>query len=206
MTRWSAPGRTRVRRVMAVLAFGLLVTAAACSGDEGDDDTTPPPTQTIPSSTGDECADPVGDLTLGSSSEPRAEPAGIDIVEASAVLSDDQLDVRFTTAGPINLVPAPSFVIAQGIPFQPLSFEVRVVRDEQTGNWGVTIITWPQEEQQRAVLTQPVVDNNTISFSLPASELPPLANYLSFGATSDVPDVGVVIDDCSSLNQPPTTG
>jgi hypothetical protein len=188
--------------VGAVMACLLVV---ACSDDD-DPTTTPPPSQTFPSSTGDECADPVGDLSLRSEPEPLSEPSGVDIVESVAELVGDDLEVTFTTVGSIASAPSPTFVVGQGVPFEPFSFEVRAVRDDATDNWAVTVFTWPQAEQRRAIAVQPVVTDNTIVFSVPAAELPPLANSLTFGASSRLPgDAGIVIDDCSSLSQTTTT-
>jgi hypothetical protein len=198
-------GRSAVPKWVWVVVAVAGVLVAGCSDDD-DPTTAPPPSQTLPSSTGDRCDDPVGDLTLGTASAPRADPPGVDLVEAVADLDDDQLVVTITTAGAIDSAPSPSFIVGQGLPFEPFSFEIRLVRDDATGSWATTVITWPQVEQQRAIAVQPTVEGATITFTVPSSELPPLANYLTFGSSSRLPDgTGIVIDDCSSLSQAATT-
>jgi hypothetical protein len=191
--------------VVSIFMVGLL---ASCGGgtDEGVDVPTPPPTP--PSSTGDFCTDPTGDLSSDASADEGtgSAPAGLDIVSASAELGADRVVVRFDTNGEIASLVSPTFVVAQGNPFDALSFELRVVRDDSTATWAITLITWAEGEQRRSIVTEPVVSGSTLEFEVPTEALPPLANYLLFGATAEVDGQGIVFDDCSSLDVAPTPG
>jgi hypothetical protein len=182
----------------------LAVLAAGCSSD----DDAPEGTQTsLPQANGDSCEDPAGDV----SSDIRpggggTEQPGIDITIADAVLTDDnQLDLTFTTAGPITQTPGTTFAVAQGAPLTPLAFEIRAVVDDG-GDWGVSAITWDSVERATPVPVEPQVNGNVLTFTVPMDELPPLGLFLSFGASSVVDGAGRVIDDCSSLSTAPTVG
>ena len=109
------------------------------------------------------------------------------------------LAVRFETAGPVATVPTPTFVVAQGDPLEPFSFELRLTRE--LDRWEVTLVTWPDAREKRQLLTTPVVaEGSTVSVEVPLDALPPIALSLQFGAASEVPRGVFVIDDCSSLN------
>jgi hypothetical protein len=190
------------------VALGLLV-PLACSDDNGEEDADPDPSvfETVPSSDGDECVDAEGDLSADASAAEGvgSDPAGIDLVRASALAEGDDLVVRFETVGPIEEAPDPSFVVAQGTAGDELGFEIRAVRGE-TGNWALTLIRWDEQGEQRTSITDPVVvEGNTLSYSVPLSSLPPLALYLAFGSTARVPGVGTVFDECSPFDDAPTT-
>jgi hypothetical protein len=192
---------TALRRGLAVaatvvLAGGVLV---GCGGSDGSAGNVAATTTTlVPSSQGDSCSDPTGDLDLPagvSASTPGL--SGVDLVSASAKVDGDQLAVSLTTAGPIDAAPAATYVVAQGDPLGQYSFELRMVHG--TDGWTTTLVTWPQqvETRQKLPLT-PKVDGATVSASLPLSSLPPIAQAMQFGATASVGGL-VVVDDCSSL-------
>jgi len=186
----------------AVAGLALLVAVAggcSSSGDGSAADTTSATSSTlVPSSSGDSCTDPTGDLDLPvgvSASSPGL--SGVDLVSASATVDGDQLAVSITTAGPVDAAPAATYVVAQGDPLGALSFELRLVHG--TDGWTTTLITWPQqvETRQKLALT-PTVDGATITTAVPLSSLPPISLAMQFGATATV-DGLVVVDDCSSL-------
>jgi hypothetical protein len=199
--RGSGSARSRrARRLLVGPVVGLVVLAlvAGCSSDEGGTDTTAP-LGTVPSSTGDSCTDPAGDLDLpvGVTADTPGL-AGVDLVAAEAVVDGDRLDITFTTAGPVDEAPAATYVVAQGDPLGSLSFELRMVRG--AGGWDTTLITWPGGvEERRALALTPTVVGDELRISLPLEGLPPVALVLQFGASADVGDA-IAIDDCSSLD------
>lgn len=196
---------SKVRFVVAALLLVGLLAACSSGSDGGEDASTSMPTP--PSSSGDSCTDPTGDVTgdSGPVVDAVGGAAGIDLAAAAATLDGDRVVVRFTTAGVIDEAVSPSFVVAQGNPYDPFSFEVRAVRDDATSAWKVILITWSQSEQRRPLDVPTTVAGNTLSFALARELLPPLANYLSFGATARVGGA-VVFDDCSSLLPPTSAG
>lgn len=182
-----------------LLAFGSV---SACSGEDAkqaSDTTDLVVNPTAPSSQGDACSDPRGDLDAGAIDDPAvlAPLAGIDLIDASARPVDDLLEVKIRTDGPIALVPGATFYVAQGQPLDPLSFEMRLT--ETGGAWTFTLITWSPNEQRRPLDIVPTVDENTLSFSVPLSDLPPIALMLGFGSSVKATDGTIVMDDCSSL-------
>ena len=85
---------------------------------------------------------------------------------AEAAVDGDVLAVRFETAGPVETVPTPTFVVAQGDPLQPFSFELRLTRE--LDRWEVTLVTWPDAREKRQLLTTPVVaEGSTVSVEVP---------------------------------------
>lgn len=193
---------------MAASMLVAVLATAGCSGSsEGDDEPTPS-MPVVPSSDGDSCEDQVGDLSADARAQSGTgtEPAGIDIVAASTRLDGDDLVITFTTAGPIDSTASPMFAVAQGNPFGPLSFEVRTEREGASGGWSTTLITWDQSEQRRSIVSQPTVDGATITWSIPAEDLPPLASLMLFGATAADVAGALVFDDCSALSSAPTVG
>lgn len=191
----------RPARVALAVAALVATVAVGCgspaqTGPEVAATSTP-----VLSSNGDSCTDPTGDLDVTTAVDARtlATLAGIDLTDASATVNGDNLDVSFTTAGPINLVPGASFVVAQGEPLQPLGFELRAT-DEPAG-WTVLLITWPQNEKRTPLAITPTVEGNRLTYPVALSVLPPIARALQFGTTVTLPDGNVVIDDCSSLDQ-----
>jgi hypothetical protein len=196
--------RGRVGRALALAALvAVTAGAAACSDEGGDDTVLPTVLPTVPSGTGDRCADESGDLDLPVGVDPSevAPFAGIDLVDASALVEGEQLVVSFTAAGPIDDVPSPTFVVAQGEPLQALSFELRLAPGDD-GGWDAVLVTWPSSREDREpVAVDVVVDGSTLRTALPLDGLPPIARTMQFGATSEPEDGLVVIDDCSNLTR-----
>jgi len=189
-------GPARVAALLGVLALSV----AGCSGDGSDDGAAAETSTTlVPSSTGDRCDDPTGDLDAhGASGDVLASLSGIDLVRASAEVDGEELLVRFEVAGPVADVADPTFVVAQGDPLEPLSFELRLGR---TGDaWSSTLVTWPSgREERRDAEIAVEVDEATVSAAVPLSALPPIALSLQFGAAAVLPDATIAIDDCTSL-------
>lgn len=190
-----------LRRGVAVAAVVVLagVGMAACSSDDKGTDAAAGATSTlVPSSEGDSCTDPSGDLDLPagvSASTPGL--SGVDLVSSSAKVDGDQLAVSMTTAGPIDEAPAATYVVAQGDPLGQFSFELRMVHG--TDGWTTTLITWPNkvETRQKLAIT-PKVDGATLTMSVPLSSLPAISLAMQFGSSATV-DGAIVVDDCSSL-------
>ncbi len=184
--------------VLAVVAL-LAGIGAGCSSDGKGSDAAPGSTSTlVPSSSGDSCNDPSGDLDLpvGVSADTSGLP-GVDLVTASATVAGDQLAVTMTAAGPIDAAPAATYVVAQGDPLGQLSFELRMVHG--TDGWTTTLVTWPDRvESRQQVPVTPEVAGSTVTTSVPLSSLPPISLAMQFGATATV-DGLIVVDDCSSL-------
>lgn len=188
----------------AIAMSALLGLLTGCTGGAKDATENVRETPTVASSNGDSCTDAKGDLDVGTLDDPSvlASLAGIDLTEASARPNGDVLEVRFTTAGPINLVPSATFIVAQGNPFQPLSYELRAVK--QGDAWQVVLVTWDQAEQRKPLGIAPAVSGNQLSFAVPLTDLPPVASLLQFGTSATVPGGKLVIDECSSLTAPST--
>jgi hypothetical protein len=196
----------KVNKVLSLLVLSFVVLGvAACSGDDsGETDAAPLPS--VQPSTGDECADPVGDLTSDArSTGVGSEPSGVDLTAGSARVEGDQLAVQFTTAGPVTATPGTTFALAQGTPFTAYAFELRMTAGEG-GLWDIEVITWDTEERKTSVPIRPTVSGNTLSVDVPLSALQPLALYLQFGSSGTLEGVGRVVDDCSSLSTVPTVG
>jgi hypothetical protein len=203
----TTPRRQPRRLRRGLVAIGLvvgLIAGTACTDDGDGDATTPPSTAvTVPSSTGDRCTDDSGDLDLPVGVDPSNTVPfnGIDLVDVAGEVQGDDLVLSFTTAGPIEYVPSPTFVVAQGEPLQALSFELRVIRGDD-GGWDGILVTWPSSREEREPIALDVqVDGTTLTTSLPLDRLPPIARTLQFGAASESQDGLVVIDDCNNLTQ-----
>lgn len=192
-------GRRPVAGAAAIVVLVVGLAAACSSGDKGSEATATTTTSTlVPSSTGDSCTDPTGDLDLPAGvSAATVGLSGVDLVSASATVDGDQLAVKMTMAGPIDAAPAATYVVAQGDPLGALSFELRMVHG--TDGWKTTLVTWPgQVETRQQVPVTPTVDGSTLTSTVPLSSLPPIALAMNFGATATVNDA-IVVDDCSSL-------
>ncbi len=202
--------------IAAVVAIVIGSLTMACSGDDGGAGSstsvvTVDPVAQIPSSDGDSCVDPIGDIgdVAGMTVEQGtlSEPAGIDLVEVSATVDGDMLDVEFNTAGPIDTVPNAQFVLSQGEPFQSTAYEFRAQR-EALGPWELIAVSWDTGKEVRtSVAVAPTVEGATLRFSVPRDQLPPIATYLAFGASAEVADgadkdelADVVFDECSRLS------
>jgi hypothetical protein len=183
---------------VALVVLGASL-GAACGSDGGSDGGAATTSTLVPSSSGDSCTDPTGDLDLpvGVSADAPGL-SGIDLVEASATVDGDQLDISITTAGPIDQAPAGTYVVAQGEPLGAYSFELRMVHGSD--GWSSTLITWPSATEARQSLpVTPTVDGRTLTARVPLSSLPNIALAMQFGSSATVGDA-IVIDDCSSLN------
>jgi hypothetical protein len=198
MSATGAPRRWTSRSLAVAVALVLALAVAGCSSDDEAD--APPATGgTVPSSTGDACTDPVGDLDLpvGVTADSPGI-SGVDLVEAEAVVEGDVLAITITTAAPIDDAPSPTFVVAQGDPLGALSFELRMERGAD--GWESTMITWPNSTEQRQPIdVEPTVEGDELRASLPLEGLPPIALVIQFGASAEVGNA-VAIDDCSSLD------
>jgi hypothetical protein len=183
-----------------VLVAASLAVTGCSDADEGEAQAPATATTLVPSSTGDRCDDPRGDLDVppGVPEDALGALAGIDLVTAAATVEGEELQVAFDVAGPIADVAAPTFVVAQGDPLESLSFELRLARTDAA--WASELITWPsgREERRDAGLVV-VADGARLTTALPLAELPPIALSLQFGAAAELSDGLVVIDDCSSL-------
>ncbi|MCU0311473.1 MAG: hypothetical protein MUE36_11090 [Acidimicrobiales bacterium] len=194
----------RPRLAALAVVVGLVVTSvgsAGCSGSDDGDAAAPSTSAVVPSSSGDRCDDPTGDLDVPAGVPPEVLPAlaGIDLVTAEATVEGEQLAVRFEVVGPVADVPDPTFVVAQGDPLDPLSFELRIAR--RADQWQVTLITWPDAREKRQLVAAPVTAaDGTVAVDVPLAGLPPIALTLQFGATAEVSPSIVVFDDCSNLN------
>lgn len=191
------------RRALAAVALGaVLLVPLGCSSSGGGDGgsatpTTGGSTTLVPSSTGDRCTDPTGDVDAPAGADVVAL-AGIDLTTMSALVQGDQLVVDMQAAGPVAAAPDPTFVVAQGDPLQPLSFELRM--EPTGGTWKATLITWPSGAEVRKVLDQPVtVGERSVGITVPLALLPPIALSMQFGASSQVSPNVFAIDDCTSL-------
>ncbi len=194
----------RVPRGRAVAAaLGLLgaVVLAGCSGSGDSEPAATAFSTLVRSSPGDRCLDPAGDLDIpaGVPAEARAALDGVDLTLGEAAVEGELLRVRFEVVGAVADALDPTFVVAQGDPLQPLSFELRLIR--RAGAWQVVLITWPDGREQRRVVSTPVTaSGRTVAVGVPLAMLPPIALSLQFGATAEISPTLVVIDDCSSLN------
>jgi hypothetical protein len=211
------PQEEAVVRKVTLLAAGLLLSLTACSGSGNDASTvTPPPNNgtVAPTTRGDVCDDPTGDLGTDAkvAAGTLSEPAGIDLVRAEAELTDTSLKVTYRTAGPVNLVEEPLFLMEQGVPGQDVSFELRASPLGPGTPWTLRLITFRAgQEQSPITLPTPItVSGDTVSYEVSRRDLPPVATLIwQFGSTAgnpSDPDVTVVFDDCSSLSKSvPTT-
>ncbi len=197
----------RARALFAVVVVAAALAAGACSNDDdGGSATTTSPGPVAPMSTGDVCTDPTGDLGEDVQAEGTlTEPAGVDLVEASAELTDAGLEVRFETAGPVALAPQPEFFVFQGPPALPQSFEVQAARADD-GSWSVRLVTYTSGASTAELAVPVTAEGTTVSFTIPTADVPPVGTLLwSFGARA-VPEPGrSVLDDCDPLASGGTT-
>jgi hypothetical protein len=209
--------------VLAVVASGL----AGCGGD----DEAAPPVETfaveVPDEVDEVCEDRVADLTTMSeqrdeNGEPvvlpgtTAEPAGIDLVRASARLTPEQLTITWETAGDPGTAPSPWFTLIQGTPGTLTSWGVRVDQDDD-GTWRTSVLTPRPVDDPRGIITSqeettvldvvPTVDADGVAVVIPADAVPPAITLAwLFGATAGEGD-DTVFDDCSTLfGDPGATG
>ena len=73
--------------------------------------------------------------------------------------------------------------------------------------WGLTLITFKGGEQRKALSTAVLVQGNTITYTVPLNDLPPIATLQwTFGSTSTAANNTVTFDDCNSFTAPPDAG
>jgi hypothetical protein len=205
--------RGRVGLLALVAAVGLG--AGACSPINHSSATTSTVGQqtTLAKNKGYTCHDPAGDISVDPSAAGKlTEPAGIDLVTASALVQGDALAVTFTTQGPISSVAQPLFDVQSGDPSTApdLSFELRaqpVDPANPAGTWGVVLHTFKGGNETKTDLGVPVtVQGNTLSYTVPLNQIPAVASLQwQFGASSSQPNGSVPFDDCSSFSAETTT-
>lgn len=169
--------------------------------------TLPPPTD------GARCTDPEGDLSDSAQvvAGSLTEPAGVDLLAAEADVSDTDMTVTFTTAGPIADAPEPMFSVGQGPPGLEASFELRIA-PASNGRWTASLITWQDEdggvrESDPRPLSAPVtVEGEQLRVTVPLSELPKIVTLVwQFGAAAKLPPPpgattrAVILDDCNNM-------
>ncbi len=197
----------------AVAIAACLVTLSACSGGSDGGSATPNtigPQSSLAESKGFRCEDPKGDL--GSAIKgvgTVSEPAGIDIVVAEAKVDGTVLAVTYEMAGDPNAAPSPFVDLLQGdITAPDFSFELRGAPISGTAvraPWGLTLITFKGGEQRRGLDTAVTVSGNTVSYSVPLAEIPPIATLQwTFGSSSTADNGTVIFDDCNSFTAPGT--
>lgn len=209
----SAPVGSRV--LVALLALALLAGAACSSSDDATLPdgvaivTLPPPTD------GANCTDPTGDIgdTAKEIAGALSEPAGIDIVRARADVSDTEMVVTYTMAGPVAAVAKPTFYLSQGVSGQEASFELRAEPTATNGPWSVDLITWDRNERggltesPRRPLAAPVtVTDDELTYTVSLTEIPKIVTLVwQFGASAELPPEGtatnprIVLDDCNNM-------
>lgn len=207
------PARPIVGRVVAGIAVALsLVTVAACSGGSGTNVETPStigPQSSLAESKGFRCVDPKGDLSIALTGVGTlTEPAGVDMVVAEAKVDGDNLVVTYQMAGDPVGAPQPFVTLLQGdIAAPDYSFELRAepISGSPPGTpWGLTLVTFKGTEQRRALNTAVVVQGDTITYSVPLSDIPPIATLQwTFGSASTAANKTVTFDDCNSFSAPP---
>lgn len=161
-----------------------------------------------PVTSGASCQDPTSDISDLASDivGTLTEPAGIDLVAVTAEVSETELTVTFTTAGPIASVSRPEFLVSQGVSGQEPSFELRAKPTSAGGPWSLNLITWVKNggglaEAPRKPLAAPVtVQDNTLTYSVALTDLPRIATLIwQFGATAQLPSNENVLDDCNNM-------
>jgi hypothetical protein len=188
----------RARRATVALVLGALVAAASGACSSSQDPPMPEGISTVtlpPPTDGANCTDPKGDISDSAQqvAGTLSEPAGVDLVAAEAAISDTDMTITFTSAGPIADAPEPIFYVSQGPSGLEASFELRI-QPASTGAWTVGVITWAEEaggvrESAPRSLGVPVtVEGNELSFTVPLTELPKIVTMVwQFGASASLP-------------------
>jgi hypothetical protein len=192
-----------------VLAGALTVSAVACSPrTNGRSSTTVGQQTTLTGSKGYTCHDPKGDISTNPDPNVKGtltQPSGIDILVASTLVTGDELQVKFQTAGPIADVAQPLFDVESGdlSAATAQSFELRAqpIGDQgAAGQWAVTLHTFQGTEKKTELSVPVVVDGNTLSYSVPLSKLPPILSLQwQFGTSSEQSNGSTPFDDCNSF-------
>jgi len=186
-------------------AVAALVLLVACSSGGTGDEAAEPAALTVPTPPpgGDRCSDVTGDLGESTKeSGTLGEPAGIDLVETSAELTDAGLEVRFRVAGPPGSVPDPTFFVFQGPSGRAGSFEIQT--ELEAGSRVVTLITYDgTTTATRTTLPVPVVvEGDEVSYVVPPELVPPIVTrYWAWGSRAPVGAGVTLIDDCDPFAQ-----
>jgi hypothetical protein len=205
----------RAVELVAVLAAALAATAlSACSASTSSSTaSTLGPQTTVSNTHGYTCVDPKGDISLDpkSSAGKLTSPAGIDILTASAHQVGSNLEVQLVTAAPITTAPGPLFDIELGdISVAPdQSFELRARpanADKPAGEWVVELHTFKNGSESTTDLTTAVhFVGNTMSYSVPLSQLPPIVTLQwQFGTSASFANGTTPFDDCNSFSAAPS--
>lgn len=200
---------TRLPATLGVGVLALLAVATSCSST---DDAQMPENVNLgtlpPVTAGASCQDPTGDISdLASDvAGTLTEPSGIDLVSVTADVTDTDLTITYTTAGPVAAVSNPVFLVSQGVSGQEPSFELRAKPTAAGGAWTLTLITWAKdggglaEAPPRTIATPVTVQDNTLSYTVALTDLPRIATLIwQFGATAQLPSNEYVIDDCNNM-------
>ena len=198
-------------RSPAIALVAAVLVASACSSDTAADVEMPEGVNigTLPLVTdGARCEDPTGDISAVASevNGTLTEPAGIDLVSVTAEVSDTELVVTYTTAGPIAAVGTPEFLLSQGVSGQAPSFELRAKPTSATGQFGLNLITWNKsgaglaEAPARPIATAVTVEGNTLRYAVALTDIPRIATLIwLFGASAQLPSNDFVLDDCNNM-------
>jgi hypothetical protein len=195
-----------------VAGVGVLAACSPSQSSSSAGDTIGSQT-TIGPSRGYTCVDPRGDISLDTKSTGKLrEPAGIDILRASANVEGSTLVIHFLVAGPIDQVRQPLFDMEQGdvsaAPDQ--SFELRAVpagSQGAAGPWSLTLHTFKAGNEAKTDLPTVVrVSGSTLTYAVPLDQIPAIATLQwQFGAASEQANGSVPFDDCSSFSATSTT-
>jgi len=177
--------RPAARHPGLVLGLALLLVAAGCSGgDESDSsDTTVAAgaTTSPPAALSDlvelgayTCEDIEGDVTVSARSvvEPAVALPGLDMLEASSTLDDDELTATFVLAGPPDPATDPEYVLFIGLVDDLNGFEVQVSRADDT--WIAELATRGRGiNEARAIPTAVVeVEGSEVRVTVPRIDAP----------------------------------
>jgi hypothetical protein len=208
-TRRPFPRSASMAVAVVALVLGGLVAGCSSSSSKGTTSTVGP-ANTLKGATGYTCKDPTGDIALGQSGPSNlSQPAGIDIVEASAHVQGDVLAVSFTTAAPISSAATPLFAVDSGDPSAApqTSFELRAEQKSASAPWQVNLHTFKGPKEAIQDLSIPVtVNGNTLSYEVPLRQIPPVVSIQwQFGSTSTAANGDVFFDSCDSFSSSSTT-
>ncbi len=199
----------------AALGGALSIVAIGCSA-KANHTTTPTlgSQTTLAGSKGFTCHDPKGDISLDTATNvkgTRSDPSGIDILLASTNVTSSELEVKFQTAGPITNAAKPLFDLVAGdlstAPAQ--SFELRALpagSQGAAGQWAVTLYTFENGQRTTELSVPVVVQGDSLSYSVPLNQLPPIVTLQwQFGTSSEQPDGTTPFDDCNSFTATSST-
>jgi hypothetical protein len=172
--------------LVAALAVSLVpvLVAAGCSGDDDSDATDPTDAVSAtspPAALSDlvelgasTCEDTEGDVTVSARSvvEPAVPLPGLDMLEASSTLNDDELTATFVLAGPPDPATDPEYVLFIGLVDDLNGFEVQVSRADDT--WIAELATRGRGiNEARAIPTAVVdVEGSEVRVTVPRIDAP----------------------------------